>query len=250
MSVTLYGVPISQPVRAILFACAYKGLAVDLKPRMPGQKGAKGTQSAEFGAINPWGATVPAISEGEGAAMWTLSESPAILAYLASKHGWDDLYPPEPRARAAVDRYLHWHHRGSREVTLALFAPAVRKDLQISPGAVAALRKNVAGIFATIEKNLAAAAAAAAAAGGSGPTFLCGGSQPTLADFCCFAELGQCKPEFGNLWDFSGLPATSALMAAMEALPGFEASHKPLKKFAPVLQKMVAKFNAKLEAKL
>ena len=93
-------------------------------------------------------------------------------------------------------------------------------------------------------------AARLVAAGGSGPTFLCGGNQPTLADFCCFAELGQCKPEFGNLWDFSGLPATSAWMAAMEALPGFEASHKPLKKFAPVLQKMVAKFNAKLEAKL
>ena len=143
---------------------------------------------------------------------------------------------------------MHWHHRNTREVTLALFAPAVRKDLKISPGAVAALRKNVVGIFATIEKNLAAVAAAA---GGSGPAFLCGGSQPTLADFCCFAELGQCKPEFGNLWDFSGLPATSAWMAAMEALPGFEASHKPLKKFAPVLQKMVAKFNAKMvEAKL
>ena len=48
MTTVLHGVPISQPVRAVLFAAAYKGLALELKPTMPGRKGPKGTKSADL----------------------------------------------------------------------------------------------------------------------------------------------------------------------------------------------------------
>ncbi len=34
-------------------------------------------------------------------------------------------------------RYLHWHHRNTREITLRLFAPLVRPDLKIPADEVA-----------------------------------------------------------------------------------------------------------------
>ena len=241
-STVLHGVPISQPVRAVLFAAAYKGLALELKHTMPGRKGPKGTKSLEFAAINSWGATVPALTESSGdGSIWSLSESGAILTYLADKHGWEDLYPVEHHARAVVDRYLHWHHRNTREITIWLFAPAVRADMPVLPAAVHAGRKAVAGVFATIERNLVAA----------GTGFLCSGiTGPTLADFACYAEVGQCGPDFGALWDFSELPATRAWMARMEALPGFEATHASLRKFAPRLREMVSAYDAAMGSKL
>ena len=43
-----------------------------------------------------------------------LTESAAILSYLADTHRWGDLYPTDKAARAKVDEYLHWHHGGVR----------------------------------------------------------------------------------------------------------------------------------------
>jgi glutathione S-transferase len=48
--------------------------------------------------VNPFGG-VPAIRDGD----LVLAESQAILRYLATREGRDDLYPAEPAARARVD---------------------------------------------------------------------------------------------------------------------------------------------------
>ena len=49
----LYGVPVSQPVRAVMWACLAKGLPFDFEMTMPGAR--KGTRSEAFRKINPYG---------------------------------------------------------------------------------------------------------------------------------------------------------------------------------------------------
>jgi glutathione S-transferase len=52
---------------------------------------------------------IPALESSCGA---HLTESAAILAFLADKHGWSDLYPTDITQRAKVNEYMHWHHNG------------------------------------------------------------------------------------------------------------------------------------------
>ena len=46
--------------------------------------------------------------------------------YLADKHGWSDLYPQDPLARARINEYLHFHHRNTR-YCLSPFATTARR---------------------------------------------------------------------------------------------------------------------------
>ena len=217
----LYGVPVSQPVRSVMWACMAKGLDFDLQMTMPGAR--KGTRSKAFKKINPYSYTVPAIDDGG----YTLGESAAILAYLADKHGWDDLYPRDPQARGRIDQYLHWHHRNTREITIRLFAPVMRPDLKIPASVVAEGRKVVQGVMVSIERFLAATGA-----------FLCG-PQPTLADIACYCEVGQCAADFCALWDFAEMPNIRRWMAAMRQFAGHDQAHEGLAMFAPNIREAV-----------
>ena len=76
---TIYGVPNSQPVRAVIWPCLIKGLPFEL--RLTSQnKGAK--DPAFLSEVNPRG-TVPSIDD-DGVVLW---ESHAIFIYLSQKHG-------------------------------------------------------------------------------------------------------------------------------------------------------------------
>ena len=68
--------------------------------------------SARYLAMNPNG-LVPVI-EDDG---FVLSESNAIVRYLAARHGPSSLWPDELRARAQVDRWMEWQ---STEFTPAM----------------------------------------------------------------------------------------------------------------------------------
>ena len=57
----------------------------------------------EYLAINPMG-KVPVLVDGD----LVLPESAAIMIYLAESKPGNTLYPAEPRARAAVNRWLFW----------------------------------------------------------------------------------------------------------------------------------------------
>ena len=153
------------------------------------------------------------------------------------RQGWRDLYPTNPQARARVDHYLHWHHRNTREVTIRLFAPAVRPDLKIPKAMVLEGDAVVGAVMSAIETMLAGSGAFLASDCAAGPT---------LADFACYAELGQCQEKYCGLWDFEPYPQIRRWMAAMEALPGFAASHADLGKAGPAIKKMAAEFRAKL----
>jgi len=101
--------PFSSNARRAVMTALHLGAKVDLVP----VDLAKGEQRRpEFLALNP-NAKVPVL-EDDGL---VLTESHAIMQYLAEKTPGQTLYPTELRARADVNRWLFWnaHH----------FAPAV-----------------------------------------------------------------------------------------------------------------------------
>ncbi len=124
----VHGVPLSQPVRAVLWALVRKRKPFQLSPKVPGSPAEDGTRHPSFLAMNP-GGTMPCLEEPDTG--FVLGESNAILCYLARTNGWDDLYPSDPRAAAKVDWYLHFHHQSVRQASIGYIAPAFRQDLQI-----------------------------------------------------------------------------------------------------------------------
>lgn len=70
--------------------------------------------------VNPLGG-IPAIQDGD----LILSESNAILRYLANREGRIDLYPREPSARAAVDEFLDRFSMVLRPALLGVERPAL-----------------------------------------------------------------------------------------------------------------------------
>ena len=102
--IILYGVPLSQPVRAVMWLMLYKRTPFEMVLINPGSKGETGSRNPAYLAKNP-GGTIPTIEEPDTG--FVLGEAHAIMCYLSNKHGWDDVYPTNPRLRAKVDWYLH-----------------------------------------------------------------------------------------------------------------------------------------------
>ena len=85
---TLYTTPLSANGRKPLAVCHYLGLA----PRIELVNVYRGEgQTADYRAVNPLG-KVPTLLDGD----LTLSESNAILQYLAEAHGDGRLWAREP----------------------------------------------------------------------------------------------------------------------------------------------------------
>ena len=122
---------------------------------------------------------MPTIEEDDG---FVLTEMNAIITYLAEKHGWDDLYPKDPRKRAIMNQFLHYHHENTRTFTIALFAPVLRPDLKIPPEKVEQDKKQLQKIAGILEGQLQK----------TGKFIV--GNDLTLADFVVYGELGkQCS---------------------------------------------------------
>ena len=105
---TVFYLPFSQPSRAILAFCDLNKIPYTAKYIDFGKGEHK---SAEFLAINPSGAVPAILEETPGQPDFTLSESHAILRYLADSRGVaGNWYPKDLRKRANVERYLDSHH--------------------------------------------------------------------------------------------------------------------------------------------
>lgn len=92
--------PFSSNARKVLMTARELGLA----PELVLVNLAKGEQrKPEFLALNPNG-KVPLLVDGD----FALSESQAIMAYLADTTPGQTLYPPDPRARALVNQWMFW----------------------------------------------------------------------------------------------------------------------------------------------
>ncbi|MFJ2994185.1 glutathione S-transferase family protein [Pandoraea sp. NPDC087047] len=153
-----------------------------------------------FLAINAFG-QVPAIDD-EGV---VLSDSNAILVYLASRydanHAW---LPREPLAAANVQRWL------SVAAGDLAFGPAAARVAVVfkRPGDTTAMIERATLLLTRMETHLAAAQAS---------PFLTGAT-PTIADIACYTYLAH-APE-GNV-SLQPYGAVRAWLARIESLPRF-----------------------------
>jgi len=145
----IYGVPFSQPVRAVLWLMLYKQKPFEMVLINPGSSSEGGSRHPDYLAKFPTG-TIPSIEDKETG--FVLSESHAIMCYLCNKFDWHDLYPSNHEERAKVDSYLHLHHRNVREASIGLVAPKVRKDLNFSEDFLKISQANINGIDGMIEQ--------------------------------------------------------------------------------------------------
>lgn len=205
MVLVIYGVPLSQPCRAVIWACMYKELPFKLELVNPGSRGKTGSRNPIFLAKNPTG-TIPMI-EDDGFVLW---EANAILTYLAQKHGWVDLYPNDLQKRGIIDQYLHWHHRNAREASVRLVAPNFRKDIVFPPGHQKQGMAIITNAMQIMEQSWL-----------SRRDYIAGDSL-TLADFACYMEFGQLNARFANIFDFEPYPKVQAWMDRMASVPLFE----------------------------
>lgn len=219
--IILYGVPFSQPVRAVMWLMLYKRTPFEMVLINPGSKGETGSRNPAYLAKNP-GGTIPMIEEPDTG--FVLAEAHAILCYLANKHGWDDVYPTDPRQRAKVDWYLHFHHRNVRDASVGLVAPKIRKDLDIpEPTQQAALR--------TLTNALRALDT-----GWLDDARYLSGDRLTLADFAAYVEIGQLRPEFTNVYDFEPFPNVRRWLDEMRQVDCHDDVHVVLAELGDISQ--------------
>ena len=208
----VYGLPFSQPVRAVVWALLLKEQPFEMKLINPGHSGEGGSRHPDYLAKNP-GGTIPCIEEPDSG--YTLGEAHAILTYLAQKHGWTDLYPESLQERGRIDAYLHYHHRNVRECSM-LVAAKVRKDLNFSAAMQDQSRHAIAGAMKVLDQDYLAS---------SDYLF---GDHATLADLAACAEIAQLSVQYTNLYDFSPYANLSAWLKKMSRVPGYDTVHIPL----------------------
>jgi glutathione S-transferase len=110
MSVKIYFDVISQPSRAVLAFCKFAKIPHEVRETRLNKKE---HITSEFKKVNPL-AKLPTLDD-KG---FILTESHAIMAYLARKYQAEEpYYPADLKMRAKVDSYLHWHHNNTRILT-------------------------------------------------------------------------------------------------------------------------------------
>lgn len=209
----IYGVPFSQPVRAVVWLMLYKGLPFQIIPTSPGSRNEGGTRHPAFLDKNP-GGTIPTLEEPDSG--FTLGESNAIMAYLCNAHGWSDVYPNDARARARVDWYLNYHHRNLREASVGLIAPKIRKDLNIPEAIQQSSRASFARALRVLDTGWLAKSRFLAA------------EHLTIADFAAYTEIGQLQAGYTNLFDFEPYPNVVRWLADMRDVHGHDRAHVAL----------------------
>ena len=217
----LYGVPFSQPVRAVMWLLLYKQLPFEMVLINPGSKGDNGSRNPDFLAKNP-GGTIPTIEERDSG--FTLGEAHAIMAYLCNSQGWVDLYPAEAKARARIDWYLNYHHRNLRDASVGLVAPNIRKDLDIPEVVQRSAQATLVGALNSLERGWLARA-----------DYLAGDAF-SIADFAAYVEIGQLQPGFTNLFDLTGFPRVCQWLKRMQQIDGHDDVHVVLTELGDISQ--------------
>ncbi len=215
----VYGVPFSQPVRAVLWLLLLKEKPFELVLINPGSMGNNGSRNPDYLAKNPAG-TIPCIEEPDTG--FTLGEAHAIMTYLARTEGWTDVYPADEQARAKIDAYMHYHHRNVREASIGLVAPKVRKDLDIPAAMQEGAKRSLSNALRTLNEYYLA-----------DNQFLFG-DRVSIADLAAYVEIGQLRPEFTNVFDMSDYPNVMAWLNAMQMVKGHDAVHVALSELGDI----------------
>ncbi|MBU97829.1 MAG: hypothetical protein CL429_01925 [Acidimicrobiaceae bacterium] len=220
--IIVYGVPFSQPVRAVLWLLLLKRTRFELVLTNPGSKGENGSRSSKFLEKNPSG-TIPCIEEPESG--FTLGEAHAIMTYLSTKNKWTDVYPEDERLRAKIDSYLHYHHRNIREASIGLVAPKIRKDLDIPELLQRSAKLSLTAALGVLDKEHL-----------KKNKFLMGETL-TLADLSAYVEVGQLQPHFTNVFDLSPFTNVMRWLNDMSAVEGHDDVHVVLKELGSIKDK-------------
>ena len=212
----IYGVPNSQPVRAVVWTCLMQGLPFQFL--MTSQNRAAKTPEY-LSSINPRG-TIPAIDDN-GVILW---ESHAIMIYLCEKHDWDDLWPTDLKRRAEVSQYLHFHHRNTREIVINWSRTLWPSVFEVEDPDEDWIRRNT---FPGLENNAEVVANALKIIDSmlARSTFIVG-DRPTLADISAYEELGQNQSRYANCTDYSPFVHIRRWLDQMAQLPAHDEAHE------------------------
>jgi glutathione S-transferase len=161
-----------------------------------------GTSEPAFLAINPFG-LIPAI-EDDGI---VLSESNAIVRYLAASRGRDDLLPPEPSARALIEMWMDWQASDCNNRWRVAFQALVRKNPAIQDReAIERSMNDFSHMVGTIDAQLTKT-------GG----YICG-PQFTVADIAIGLSIHRWR---AMPWDLPAFAAVESYYARLSERPGF-----------------------------
>jgi glutathione S-transferase len=191
--IRLYRHPLSGHAHRVELFLSLLGLPVDLID-VDLKSGAH--KKPEFLAKNPFG-QVPVIEDGA----ITLSDSNAILVYLATRYGDASWLPRDAEGAAAVQRYLSL---AAGEIARG---PALARvinvfGLPLDRDAAQAVAKQ---LFAVLNEQLAT-------------RMFLAGSHPTIADVADYSYIAH-APEGGiSLADYGNI---RSWLGRIEALPGF-----------------------------
>jgi glutathione S-transferase len=209
----IYGVPFSQPVRAVMWLMLIKKFPFELKLINPGSSSEGGSRHPDYLKKFPTG-TIPSFEDLETGLL--ISESHAIMCYLCNANSWNDLYPSNSEQRAKVDSYLHLHHRNVREASIGLVAPKVRKDLNFSKDFLEASKASIEKAFKAIEAGWL-----------HNSRFLIGETM-TIADISAYVEIGQLQSMFTNLYNFDPYPNIQKWLKEMQNVDCHDDIHAAL----------------------
>ena len=209
----IYGVPFSQPVRAVLWLMLIKKIPFELKLINPGSSSEGGSRYPDYLKKFPTG-TIPSFEDKETGLL--ISESHAIMCYLCNKYNWNDLYPSNAESRAKIDSYLHLHHRNVREASIGLVAPKVRKDLNFSEDFLESSSATIKKAFKAIEDGWL-----------SDSLFLTGDNF-TIADISAYVEIGQLQSIFTNVFNFENYPNINRWLDDMQKVDCHDDIHAAL----------------------
>ena len=212
----LYGVPNSQPVRAVAWACLMNGLPFEFV--MTSQNRAA-KQPEYLTNVNPRG-TIPAIEDGD-VVLW---ESHAILIYLCEKHGWRDLWPDDLEARARVNQYLHFHHRNTRELVVVWSRALWPSLFGVENPDEGWFRRNT---FPGMQNNAEIVGNTLAILDGmlARSPYLAG-ETVTIADLAAYEEVGQNQARYANCLDYEPHKHIRRWLEQMASLPLHDEVHE------------------------
>ena len=185
-----------------------KGLPFEIIPVLPGSPEAGGSRHAEYLKKNPNG-QVPMIEEDDG---FVLYESHAIMTYLCDKHGWTDIYPSDPKTRALITQWLHWHHSNSRKFSAIKILPLYLGS-KLSSEQQEKDEQELQKIATLIDKHL------------ENKSFFVGG-KVSLVDISLYSDLGQLDKHYLNFYDFTPYPNLHAWLQRMKTVAKYEEANK------------------------
>ncbi len=196
----LYHHPFSPNARRVVMTALHLGLPIELVS----VDLAKGEQrQPHFLQMNPNG-KVPVLQDGD----FYLSESHAIMQYLADKTAGQTLYPADLRARADVNRWMFWSAQHFQPATSILVWERLVKGLLGlgAPDPIEEQRgeKLVAELAEMLDAHLA------------GRLWLCG-ADLTLADLAVAAPLGYTEAARLPVTELASLQAWLARVQRLEA---------------------------------